>query len=154
MGSTASEVKRRTSARIEDHIDDARESLGQNLRELESRVKDAIDWRQQFEKHPAAFLGAAFGSGVLLAAAFGRSGGNGRDRDPVPRANAAPGGSVGRKGIVSLAPSPAKVAALQSWEIIKAALVGVAAARLKDYIDQLIPGFSAQYREAAAKRRG
>jgi len=151
MGSTAGEVESRTAARIENHIEDTREHLGQNLRELELKVRSATDWRQQYENHPAAFLGVAFGGGLLLGAAFGGSRGSQHSSSTFPATDA--GEPMGRREVVSYAPSRSKVAALQSWEIIKAALVGVAAARLKDYIDQLIPGFSAQYREAAAERK-
>ncbi|MEO6828207.1 MAG: hypothetical protein ABI164_00240, partial [Acidobacteriaceae bacterium] len=67
-----------TASQIESHIEDKRESLSHNLRELESKVKAATNWRYQFENHPAAFLGAAFGGGALLAIAFRSSGGRHR----------------------------------------------------------------------------
>ncbi|HSU57645.1 MAG TPA: hypothetical protein VLT36_26620 [Candidatus Dormibacteraeota bacterium] len=44
-----------------------RGQLGQNLRELQSKVEQTTDWRLQFRKRPMAFIGAAFGGGLLLA---------------------------------------------------------------------------------------
>jgi len=41
--------------------------LGSNLQELETRVKQATDWREQFRKNPMAMLGIAFGGGILLS---------------------------------------------------------------------------------------
>ncbi len=135
-----------TASQIEDHIEDKRESLGRNLRELENKVKSAADWRYQFENHPAAFLGAAFGGGILLAVAFRRSSG-GRTRHysyAIPPA-VAPSGESNRTPRAVHANSPAMDTAMRAWENVKGALVGVAAARLKDYVEEVIPGFSAHY---------
>lgn len=51
---------------IEQHIEDTRRDLGANLYELQDRVNAAKDWRYQFEKNPAVFLGVAFSGGLLL----------------------------------------------------------------------------------------
>lgn len=56
---------------IENHIRETRHELGDNLRELEVRVKAAADWRNYFRRNPLAILGAAFVIGVALAG-FGR----------------------------------------------------------------------------------
>jgi hypothetical protein len=52
---------------IEARIEDARETLSSNLHKLERKVKSVTDWKQQFQKHPTAMLGIAFGGGILLA---------------------------------------------------------------------------------------
>jgi len=57
-----------TPREIENEIEQARSRLGQNLNELEYRVKQEFDWRVQFERHPATFLGIAFGAAFLLGA--------------------------------------------------------------------------------------
>jgi hypothetical protein len=49
-----------TANQIEAHIDQTRERLGSNLRELEDRVEAATDWREHFRERPHVFLGAAF----------------------------------------------------------------------------------------------
>jgi uncharacterized protein DUF3618 len=66
MGETTNQIERR--------IDAERDQLGQNLHELQTKVEEATDWRLQFQKRPMAFIGAAFGTGLLFAlVAGGRS---------------------------------------------------------------------------------
>ena len=143
-----------TSNQIENYIDNQRENLGQNLRELETRVKSvADDWRYQFENHPTVFLGAAFGGGILLAAALRPSAArNRRGRYAAPVTAFSPS-NARRSPRPPHENSPARETALHAWENIKGALVGVAAARLKDYVDEFIPGFSAQYRHVESRHR-
>lgn len=57
-----------TADKIESYIDEHRERLGSNLRELEGKVRAAKDWRTHFERHPGIALGLAVGSGVVLGA--------------------------------------------------------------------------------------
>jgi hypothetical protein len=58
---------RQTTGQIESYIDDKREDLGSNLKELEYKVRSATDWKQQFRKNPITMLGVAFAGGILLA---------------------------------------------------------------------------------------
>jgi hypothetical protein len=62
------------SDEIKDRIDAQRGELGENLHELERRVKSTTDWRAQMEKRPWVMLGAAFGTGMLIAGVMSRSG--------------------------------------------------------------------------------
>ncbi len=62
-----------TADQIEAHIEDTRDDLGANLRELEHRVKSATDWREQFRSNPLRMVGVAFGGGILLASVLGRN---------------------------------------------------------------------------------
>ena len=55
---------------IEEHIRSTREELGTHFRELESRLKNATNWRLQFERHTLLFVGAALAGGFLLSGAF------------------------------------------------------------------------------------
>ena len=141
-----------TASQIESHIEVKRERLGQNLRELESKVKSAADWRNQFENHPAAFLGAAAGGGVLLAIAF-RSGASRHRRYTYSFPTVAPNTNEPTKASRPRVNSPATDNARRAWENIKGALIGVAASRLKDYVDEAIPGFSTHYRQAEATQK-
>ena len=59
-----------TANEIEAQIDQTRERLGSNLRELEDKVDAATDWREHFRERPQLFLGAAFIGGVVLASAL------------------------------------------------------------------------------------
>jgi hypothetical protein len=54
-------------------VEQARNRLGQNLNELEYRVKRSFNWRAQFDRRPWAFLGAAFGAALIAGLAVGRA---------------------------------------------------------------------------------
>ena len=57
-----------TSDQIERHIQETRNDLGDNLSELQDKVKTAVDWRAQFEERPGTMLALAFGGGIVLSA--------------------------------------------------------------------------------------
>ncbi len=54
-----------TADQIATHIRDTRDDLSANLSELEDKVKSVTDWRQQYQKHPGAFLAVAAGAGFV-----------------------------------------------------------------------------------------
>ena len=56
-----------TLEQIEKHIDATRNQLGDNLNELEGKLREVVDWRVQFDAHPLPLIGLAFGAGLLLA---------------------------------------------------------------------------------------
>ena len=56
---------------IETHIQETRENLGSNLRELEHKVKSATNWKHHFRKRPMTMLGIAFVGGLVLANILG-----------------------------------------------------------------------------------
>jgi hypothetical protein len=115
-----------TVDQIEAKIDHARERLGSNLHELESRVEAFTDWREHYRARPLAFLGAAAIGGLFAAAVF-RNG---------PRSDGryySPGSQSHTSG---------------AWDIVKAAAIGLAAARLRAYVDTLLPGFDEHYQRA------
>jgi hypothetical protein len=56
-----------TPYQIELDIEAEREQLGKNLEYLESRIKQATDWREVLGRNPMAALGAAFGVGFLIS---------------------------------------------------------------------------------------
>ena len=58
-------------AEIERHIREQRHELGQNISELQRKVKDKLNWRMQFEQHPMAMIGVALGGGLLLSGILG-----------------------------------------------------------------------------------
>lgn len=61
-----------TTGEIETDLAETRDSLKANLEELETRVKDAADWRLQFRRHPLPMVVGAMLSGMLLSALIGR----------------------------------------------------------------------------------
>jgi len=120
-----------TTRQIEAHIEQTRDNLGANIHELEQRVKSATDWKHYFKNSPMTMLGVAFGGGVLLATIIGGK----RRRSPSfaePTRNLP--AETGRQTHL----------ALQAWDNIKGALIGVAASRFKDLVDEIVPGFKGQ----------
>ncbi len=127
----------RASDRIEQDIDHERELLRSNLEALEDRVRSVVDWRRHFRSNPALWVGCAFGGGLLLALARSRR----LDRAPPFVTGREPEGAPGyrehRRREIS-----------RAWRTIESALIGMAAAKLKDTLGEVLPGF----REQLARR--
>jgi hypothetical protein len=124
-----------TVEQIEAHIDRTREALGSNFHELGRRVDAATDWREHFRANPGLFMGAAFVGGLALAGMLRKSEARRRDNNSGMAAFAANIATTGDQ-------------ALDVWSAVKSAAVGLACARLVEYVDQLLPGFHAHYRRA------
>ena len=129
---------------IGQELDREREILRSNLEELEDRVRSVVDWRRQFGVHPGTWLTVAFGAGLLIALMVRRPAGSARTLEYSSSAlppGAEPVGirSDHRRREISLA-----------WRTIESALIGVAAAKLKDTIAGVLPGF----REQLSRREG
>jgi len=130
-----------TTQQIENHLQDTREDLKSNIQELESRVKSAADWRQQFERHPGVMLSAAIGGGVLLSMML---------RKTSRAATATASSSVREPRKLS----PAASDALRTWDTLKSALVGVAATKVKGALGEIVPGFNEHLEKAEERRTG
>ncbi len=143
-----------TTDAIRDQIDQERHQLEENLVGIEERVKhtteqvqervqNATDWRQQFEQRPMLGLAIAFGGGMLLGSMIGN--GEGRDRGygpPPPQSYAQPytggdrsGADVGRQNVSN------------TMDHVKGALMGVAAAQLRSFLGSSLPGFDDEYKQ-------
>jgi hypothetical protein len=125
--------------KIEEHIDRTRERLGSSLRELEHKVDAAIDWREQFRARPHLFLGGAIAGGALLATVLRPK----PSRQVFDSSDESRLVSVARNGVNT------QEQALELWNNIKGALIGVAAMRVTEYISELLPGFDEHYRRVA-----
>jgi hypothetical protein len=124
--------------RLKDGIDASRADLRDNLRDLERKVEDVADWRYQFRQRPFVVLGAAVAVGAVVGALVGP------DRSAPLRRTMA---NEAKPGVAhDLVP--------QAWANLKAALIGVAAARLQDAIDELLPGFKHHYHAAEQRTTG
>jgi hypothetical protein len=131
-----------TTHQIEAHIEDTRDDLSSNLHELERKVKSVTDWRLHFKTNPMTMLGVAFGGGILLATTL-----RGRRNRRRPRfVQATPPGSETHAGA-----DRQQHQAVETWENIKTALIGVAATRAKDFVDEIVPGFREQFQRAEQK---
>jgi len=113
--------------------------LGANLEELETKVKDAADWKHHFRNRPMTMIGLAFGGGVLLAAMLGSRSQRGDWESAAPAANTT---------------ARVKSAALDTWGHIKGALVALAATRAKEFIDEIVPGFKQHFDKIPKRAEG
>jgi hypothetical protein len=114
--------------RIERYIQQQRRDCQDNVIELKQKVRRSVDWRSHVEERPLTMVGIAFGGGVLLSTLLG-AGGRSRFQEPSPDDR------------------PSR------WEILRAALIAVAASELKGFVDELLPGFQEEYRKAEASQR-
>ena len=133
-----------TTGDIESDIEAKRSDLRANFEELEQKVKSVTDWRQHFRKRPGTMLTAAFGAGALLAVIVGsRKGAVDADDDVVY--DVAPPRAVAARR---------KHPAVEHWDTIKTALVGVAATRFAALLGDMIPGFHDHLAKTRAKTHG
>lgn len=130
-----------TANQIETHIEQTRDTLGSNIQELEQKVKSVTDWKQHFQNNPMTMIGVAFGGGVLLATMLG--GGKRRRSFSSHEQTAHPS----HAGMDSQ-----KHNALEAWDSIKGALIGVAATRFKDFVGEVVPGFTDQFQHTQDKK--
>lgn len=132
------------SDQIERVIESERSQLGSNLNELQSRVEEATDWRTQFQKRPLLLMGVALGGGFMLAS-LTRS--RSRRRRYYPE-EPSPEPYQHRRGT-----ELQKNKALETFDTIKGAMIGVAANTFKDWLGEAIPGFREQYQKTASEKR-
>jgi hypothetical protein len=128
------------SYEIAREITETRHELGENLQELEHKFKGVTDWRRHVDKHPFTVMILAFGGGVLLSQ-FGR--GNSRSRRN-PRDNSEDREHSGSKIRMKKA--------ADAWDNMRAALVGVAASRVQQFLREAIPGFHEEYAKVEQRR--
>ena len=133
-----------TTHQIEAHIEDTRKDLGSNLHELEQKVKSVTDWKQHFKSNPMTMLGVAFGGGILLATMLGgRKNRRGERGFPSHATGSEPHAGTEQQ----------KHKALETWDNIKGALIGVAATRFKDFVGEIVPGFQEQFQGTEEKAK-
>jgi hypothetical protein len=156
---------------IMSHIESQRDQLGRNLNELETRVKGATDWRVQFDKNPMLMVGVALGGGLLLGSIVGgakkRSGSSRANWSSSSRNYGVPTGyttgasnlsSAGSSSSSSSTTSPAvreqRKKASDTLDHMKAALIGFATAKVKEFMSEALPGFNQHLDEAERKNSG
>ena len=138
MGETSNEIKQQ--------IDHKRDALGENLDQIQRKVKDAADWRIQVQKRPFTMIGVAFGGGLLLAQMIGN--GNQRRRSYLRTSN----GHEDDRQTASPATHIQMKKAADTWDKIKGALVGVGATKFREFLGDVVPGFHEEYRKVEEER--
>jgi hypothetical protein len=126
------------SDQIKEHIDQQRERLGSNVREIENRVKRTMDWRATFEKSPWMLIGAAAAGGLILSGLVG--GASRGSESPLLE----PKGSLTEDRLSS---SPHIQRVSNTLDNIIGALVGLGTSKVKEFISDAVPGFAEHYRE-------
>lgn len=163
---------------IKDQIDYQREQLGENLHQLEEKVRDTIDWRTQFNERPMLGLGVAFAGGFLLSALLPGGGSDSRSSnqrgyryenysyDPAnyrvrDESTSWQGGGAytGQTQFASSQTSdrpkrrtPEMNEISETVENIRGAVLGLAATRLRSFLSEAVPGFQEEYEQARKKR--
>jgi hypothetical protein len=127
---------------IERHIASTRSELGTHLQELEDKVKQAADWKTYYERSPMTMLGLAFGGGVLLAGMAGGRRQSARPAYPSQRDTSAARGTQN---------SAQSSAIYDTWQNVRAALIGLSGAKLCGLLNQALPGFSEHYEKVARR---
>jgi hypothetical protein len=131
--------------KIEQEIRQKRDHLGRNLDELEDKARELADWRTHYRKHSPAFLGAAFGLGVVLGLATISRRQHAPDHgdfdtdlshDPYPARPASRSTQQGR-GTASRALRQVG----DTWEQIADALVRTASVKAIEFVGEFVPGF-------------
>ena len=109
------------------HIDYERDRLNGNLREIESRFKNATDVRRKFDKNPLIGLGLAFAGGFLLSVIV----------------------DAGRSQSASSAKASPLSKLSATVDNIFEAFVGLASGKIESFIGDAVPGFHEQYKKIA-----
>jgi hypothetical protein len=94
--------------------------------------------QQQFRLRPSAFLGAAIVGGAVAAAILRRT--------HSPRAFTA--GTPDVSLLSSKTVPSQRNPGFDVWDNVKMAAIGLAGTRLKEYVEQLLPGFEEHYHRA------
>lgn len=161
MGETADQIKQQ--------IDEQREQLGSNLQQLETKVKETVDWKTQFESRPMAGIGLAFGAGFLLSVLMPSGGSSSGSKSSYSydssnyrindeSSSYQPSYAAGSYGSASQPSQPSKPKSPEMNEIsetvenIRGAVMGLAATRLRSFLAEAVPGFQDEYEQARTKR--
>jgi hypothetical protein len=134
---------------IERHIYETRNELGENISELQQKVKTAVDWRAQFNQRPMLMIGVAFGGGLLLSALLSTRENSQRSsnkalhnrwkRESPPSEHGASGGRD-------------RDEANSTWDDIRGAVLAVAGTKLGSVIEEVLPGFQEHFKKRPQER--
>ena len=139
--------------KIKNHIDTQRGRLEQDLHEIERRVTKAVDWREQFDRNPLVMIGAAAAGGFVLSMLIGRSSQASRS-NRYGEVDSVPSVSAPRQLRSSSKTSSQMGRMADTLDNTVAALFGVAARTVRDFVADVIPNFREEYHEVEANRAG
>jgi hypothetical protein len=125
-----------------------REELGQNFEELEHKVKRAMDWHSYVEQYPMTAVALSFSGGVLLSMLV-----NGHRKSPSARRY----DWRQEPSRTNFAEKPRRTSEAreklgETLDVFKGALIGIATAKLRDMMSDVVPGFQEHYEKAKRKK--
>jgi hypothetical protein len=109
-----------------------RDQLGRNLNELETRAQQFVDWRTHYRNNPKVLLGIAVAGGLVLGA-MARRGRSARSNGPFEK-------SPRRARRTSRLTRELQ----DTWLRVSDVLLGVASAKVIEFVGSVVPGFSEQ----------
>ncbi len=122
-----------TISQIERDLAAERAELGRNLHALEAKARQMTDWRHHYRNHPWQLLGAALATGVVLGVVAGGSASNRAPEQTDLTTSSYPA--------VPRSRNRAFRRLEQDWHHISDALMGVASAKVMEFVGNLVPGF-------------
>jgi Protein of unknown function (DUF3618) len=134
---------------IERHIYETRNELGENISELQEKVKTAVDWRAQFDQRPMLMIGLAFGGGLLLSALLT---GRGNSRPSSNKGSHNRRKREARLSDYGAADSHERGEAKSTWDDIGGAVLAVAGSKLGSVIEEVLPGFQEHFKRRRQER--
>jgi Protein of unknown function (DUF3618) len=141
-----------TTDQIERHISETRNELGDNIHELQQKVKTAFDWRAQVQDRPGTAVAVAFGGGLLLSFLFGGRSSRRSSRQRVNSESRALDYDSSRT-YSSRSSDWDSQGAPSTWAHIRDAALAVAGTKLGAILEEFLPGFQEQYRKKTQERR-
>ena len=139
-------------AEIKAHIKAEGENLKENFEEIESRMKDALDWRVWYSKNTALALGSVAAGGLLLSLLVPKT--RSVESDFVEFDDEMDGPEVEMDGRAQLRSTPKSASRFrQVADNTMAAVLGVAADKFQDFMARALPGFREHYTDAQQRRK-
>jgi len=133
---------------IKAHIQAEGESLRENLEEIQSRVKSALDWKVWYRNNTAIALGGAAAGGLLVSMLLTKSHKpelTDRDYDLDLRSQT--------NGYAQASPRSSSGSRIhQVLDNTMSAIFGVANDTFQDFMSKALPGFKEHYSQAQTKR--
>ena len=133
-----------TADQIESEIAQKRTALADNLDELRQKAKATVDWRSQIHERPGTMLAIAFGGGILLSALFSALRGPAKVHAESPSDNFADNDPPANR------PTSAT---RKNLDALGGALLGIAATRTSNILEEILPGFRSEFERARNSQR-
>jgi len=136
---------------IKAHIKAEGDSLRENLEEIQSRVKTALDWKVWYRNNTAVAIGGVVAGGLLLSLLIPK--GKSEDYDFIDMDEEVDRGGAEPSGYAAVRPpSRAKAELHHVLDNTLSAIVGVANDTFQEFMSKALPGFREHYSQAQSKR--